>query len=96
MQIDEKLLTKLEKLSYLKIDDAKREEMIQELSDIVSFVNNLEQLNTHNIDDTFAMNDSATFLREDSIACDRDINDAIIRNAPKSAENFFIVPKIIE
>lgn len=96
MQVDDALLQRLEKLSYLKIADDKREEIISQMSEIVSFVDNLSELNTDGVDDTFAMSDVSTHLREDSASCDTDVNDAIIKNAPKSADHFFIVPKIIE
>lgn len=96
MQVDDALLTKLEKLSYLKISDDKREEIIHQLSEIVSFVDNLSELDTDNVDDKFAMNSSSTFLREDTPYCDTTINDDILKNAPRSDDHFFVVPKIIE
>ena len=96
MQVDDALLTKLEKLSYLKVSDDKREEIIGQLSEIVSFVDNLSELNTDGVDDNFAMSDASTFLREDSASCDTSVNDNILKNAPQSADHFFIVPKIIE
>ena len=96
MQVDDALLTRLEKLSFLKVSDDKREEIISQLSEIVSFVDNLSALDTTGIDDNFAMSDMATPLREDIPSCDTNINDDIIRNAPQSADHFFIVPKIIE
>ncbi|DAB27836.1 MAG: asparaginyl/glutamyl-tRNA amidotransferase subunit C [Sulfurimonas sp. RIFOXYD12_FULL_33_39] len=96
MQVDDALLTKLEKLSFLKVSEDKREEIINQLSEIVSFVDNLSELNTDNVDDKFAMSDEATFAREDVAFCDTQINDSILKNAPQSADHFFIVPKIIE
>jgi len=96
MQVDDKLLSRLEKLSFLKISDDKREEVLNQLSEIVSFVDNLSELNTDGVDDKFSMNDSATFLREDTPSCDKQINDDILSHAPNSADHFFIVPKIIE
>ena len=96
MQVDNELLTKLEKLSFLKISDDKREEIITQLSEIVNFVDNLSELNTEGVDDKFSMDNSSTFLREDSAFCDTKINDKILNNAPHGADHFFIVPKIIE
>ena len=96
MKIDNELLNRLEKLSYLEIDEAKRPEIISQLSEIVSFVENLSELDTENVSDTFAMTSSPTHLREDSPSCNAQINDDIIKNAPKSGDHFFIVPKIIE
>ena len=96
MQVDDKLLQRLEKLSYLKIDDDKREEIISQLSEIVNFVDNLSELDTDGIDETFAMSDAATPLREDIAKSNQEINDAILSHAPNSTDNFFVVPKIIE
>lgn len=96
MQIDDALLTKLEKLSYLKIDDSKRKEVISQLSEIVSFVDNLGELDTADLDPTFSMTDNGTRLREDEACASTDVSSSILSNAPHSEDNFFIVPKIIE
>ena len=96
MQIDETLLQRLEKLSYLEIPQEHREEMISQLSEIVSFVDNLSELSTEGIDPTFAMSDAATSLREDQPNVVRTINYDILEHAPHASEHFFIVPKIIE
>jgi len=96
MQIDDALLSRLEKLSMLKIDDAHREEVIGQLSEIVSFVDNLAELDTSGVPDTFAMTEQATQLREDTISCETAVNDDILAHAPNSESHFFIVPKIIE
>ena len=96
MQVDDALLSKLEKLSFLKISDDKREEIKEQLSEIVSFVDNLSELNTDGIDDKFAMNENSTQLRADTPRSASPINEEILKNAPNSADDFFIVPKIIE
>lgn len=96
MKIDENLLQRLEKLSYLEIPQENRQEMIHQLSEIVSFVDNLSELSTEGISPTFSMNDSATHLREDNGSVNRTINNDILNNAPRSKDHFFIVPKIIE
>jgi aspartyl-tRNA(Asn)/glutamyl-tRNA(Gln) amidotransferase subunit C len=96
MQVDDALLTRLEKLSYLRISDDKRAEIIDQLSEIVNFVDNLSELDTSSTDDTFAMTDNGTLTREDTPVCNTQINDDILEHAPQSDDHFFIVPKIIE
>ena len=96
MQVDEALLTRLEKLSFLKVSDDKRQEMIGQLSEIVSFVDNLSDLDTDGVDDNFAMSDMSTPLREDSVSSSNSVSKDILKNSPNSADNFFVVPKIIE
>ena len=96
MQIDQTLLQRLETLSMIKISDEKRESIIKDLSEFLNFANNLNELDTSNVDDKFAMDDKSTITREDTPKCDTNINEDILKNAPKSADHFFIVPKIIE
>ncbi|MEW5833082.1 MAG: Asp-tRNA(Asn)/Glu-tRNA(Gln) amidotransferase subunit GatC [Campylobacterota bacterium] len=96
MQIDETLLQRLEKLSYLEIPQEHRAEMIAQLSEIVSFVDNLAELDTEGVGATFAMSDAPTRLREDEGIADRRVNDDILSHAPQAQDHFFIVPKIIE
>lgn len=96
MQIDETLLQRLEKLSYLQIPQEQRAEMISQLSEIVSFVDNLSELETGGVDATFAMSDVSTRLREDTAQVETSINNDILAHAPDAKEHFFIVPKIIE
>lgn len=96
MQVDDALLTRLEKLSYVKIADGKRAEVIGQLSEILTFVDNLGELDTEGVDDTFAMTENGTFARADVAACDTQINADILSHAPRSDDDFFIVPKIIE
>lgn len=96
MQIDEKLLQRLEKLSYLQIADENRLQIIEQMSEIVSFVDNLSELNTDGISPTFTMEHEATLLREDVGVVDHQVNDNILAHSLHSKEHFFIVPKIIE
>lgn len=96
MTVDEKLLQRLENLSHLKISDDKRAEIIEQLGGIVSFVDNLAELDTEGVDATFSMHSEGTLLREDEVHCDKIINDDIIKNSPQSEDHFFVVPKIIE
>ena len=96
MQVDDALLSRLEKLSYLKIADEKREEVIGQLSEVLTFVDNLAELNTEGVDDTFAMTDNGTYARPDEPSCDTQISREILSHAPQSSDDFFIVPKIIE
>ena len=96
MKIDNDLLTKLEKLSHLNIADEKREEVVSQLSDILAYVENLSELDTSDLDSYFSTLDGGTPLKEDEPISSIEINKSILENAPKSQENFFIVPAIIE
>ena len=96
MKLDDKLLQKLEKLSSLKIEDSKREESIKEISKIVDFVENLNQLDLSDKDASFSTIEGGTPFREDTPSNDPSIIKSILEHAPQSEDGFFIVPKIIE
>lgn len=96
MQVDDALLSRLEKLSYLKISDDHREEIVQQLGELVAFVDNLSELDTEGVDETFAMTESGTYTRSDTPRQSTPVSRSILSHAPKSEDDFFIVPKIIE
>lgn len=96
MNVDEALLSKLEKLSQIKIDDSKRQETIGQLQNILSFVENLSEIQTQNDQAKFLMTQEPTQLRADTPRDSHAISDDILDHAPKSADHLFVVPKIIE
>ena len=96
MQIDHTVLAKLETLSHLHIDETKKDEVIAQLSEIVSYVENLGELETDHLDPSFSTLTGGTPLREDTPHRDPAIPEAILRHAPQSADDFFIVPAIID
>lgn len=96
MTIDDTLLQKLAKLSNLKIDESKKESLKEELGDIVTFVENLNDIDVSHIEATFTTLTGGTPLREDTVVNNPKIVEGILNNAPKRDERFFVVPKIIE
>ena len=93
MKIDEKLVTRLETLSMVEIED--KAKMAKELEEIVGFVDSLNELDTKNIDASFSIIDNSTPLREDAPK-KKDIIKDVLAHAPKAKDGYFIVPQIIE
>lgn len=96
MTIDDKLIERVAKLSSLRISESEKEALKEELGDIVGFVENLNSLDVSNVDATFNTLEGGTQLAKDEPKSSKEISEHIIKNAPKSEDNFFIVPKIIE
>jgi aspartyl-tRNA(Asn)/glutamyl-tRNA(Gln) amidotransferase subunit C len=94
--IDNTVLAKLEKLSMLKIEEEKKEELARQLTEILAYVENLDELDTDKLDATFSTLDGGTPLREDVANTNREISKRIFTHAPSAENDFFIVPKIIE
>ncbi|MDR3162757.1 MAG: Asp-tRNA(Asn)/Glu-tRNA(Gln) amidotransferase subunit GatC [Helicobacteraceae bacterium] len=96
MRIDDKLLNHLETLSMLKIAHEKREEMKRDLTEILGFVEKLNELDTdHHIDAISSLSDEPVRLREDTVREDTRIITEILGRAPKRSEDCFIVPRVV-
>lgn len=96
MQIDDKVLANLEKLSHLRIDASKKEAVKKQLTEILAYVDNLNELDTANLSATFSTLEGGTPMREDIPHCDANVAKDILSHAPNAKDDFFIVPAIIE
>jgi len=96
VQIDNTLLEKLEKLSHLRIDDSKKKEVMGQLTDILGYIDNLNELNTDALSPTFSTLEGGTPLREDQPREANTVAKEILSHAPNAENDFFIVPAIIE
>ena len=96
MTIDNTTVDKLAKLSSLELSDDRKESIAKELADIVTFVENLNEIDVSHVDATFTTISGGQPLREDISIKEDGLAEHIMENAPKSEENYFIVPTIIE
>ena len=95
MKIDETLLHKLEKLSALSIAKEKQGQLISELSEILTFVEHLNELDLSAFEKSVAMIEGGEPLRKDEPQASSVIKE-VFAHAPAVQDGFFIVPKIIE
>ncbi len=96
MQVDKNILEKLEKLSMVEIKNEQKDEMVENLNEIVNFVENLSELDLENKDASFTTLRGGTPFREDIPKNNNEVIEIILNNAPKKENEFFVVPKIIE
>ena len=96
MQIDDTVLAKLEKLSHLRINDSKKEDVKAQLSGILDYIDNLNELDTDGLSSSFSTLDGGTPLRIDKPRESNDIAKNILSKAPQGQNDYFIVPAIIE
>ncbi len=96
MQIDHTLLAKLETLSHLRIADDKKEEVMAQLTEILGYIDNLNELDTDTLTPAFSTLEGGTPLREDLPRDKSSIAEEILSHAPEARDDFFIVPAIIE
>ena len=96
MTIEKNTIDKLAKLSSLNIADDKKDGLARELEEIVQFVENLNEIDVSSVEATFTTIEGGQPLREDKDFKENGLSEAIMKNAPKSSDNYFIVPTIIE
>jgi aspartyl-tRNA(Asn)/glutamyl-tRNA(Gln) amidotransferase subunit C len=93
MKVDKKTLEKISHLARLELDPGKQKEMLKSLSEILTWVEKLNELDTENIDPLTNMTLEVNVLREDQVQEHLDREKGLL-NAPKKDKFFFKVPKV--
>lgn len=95
MEFDKNSTLKLAKLARLSLNDEQLYSLEKDLTSIVSFIDQLKEINTEKIDPTSNSLNQDLILRDD-IAENKLSNEDLLRNVPDSELGFFVVPKVIE
>jgi aspartyl-tRNA(Asn)/glutamyl-tRNA(Gln) amidotransferase subunit C len=77
------------------LNDQQLDILEKDLTSIVSFIDQLKEINTDKIDPTSNSLNQDLILRDD-IAENKLSNEDLLRNVPDSELGFFVVPKVIE
>ncbi len=96
VQINDELLARLEKLSMIEVDPSKRAEIEADLNKFLEFVEVLDELDLSGVELSYIHEEQSAPLRKDEPALDPTISSEILKKAPKTIDNYFVVPKIIE
>ena len=95
MKIDKNTINKIARLSRIKLDDKESEDYIKDLNSILDWVEQLNEVNTENVEPLSNISSSVLPKREDA-SKDSNTSDEILENAPDKLEGFFAVPKVVE
>lgn len=95
-KIDEKLLHRLETLSMLHIEESNKEKMLEDFNRFLEFVEILNEMDLEHAPAAFNVINNEALLCPDEPLNEPHIAQKILAHAPKSEDDFFIVPKIIE
>ena len=95
MKIDKNTTLKISKLCRIKVEDNELDELSTELSLILDWVEQLNEVNTDNVEPLSNVSMSVLPLREDN-ALQSDLSKDVLSNAPEKLENYFVVPKVVE
>lgn len=95
MKINKNTTLKIAKLSRIKIKDEEIEEFSIQLSSILDWVEQLNEVDTENIKPLNNVSMNNLPLRKD-IEKDTNSSKEILENSPDNVEDYFVVPKVIE
>jgi aspartyl-tRNA(Asn)/glutamyl-tRNA(Gln) amidotransferase subunit C len=95
MSVDHATVRHIARLARLQMSDSEIEALVPELNNILSWVEQLGEVNTDGVEPLTAVIDQKLRLRDDAVN-DGDCRDAVLANAPDAQHGFFAVPKVIE
>ena len=95
MQVDEATVRRIARLARIKITEAEAKGLVKELSGILVWVEQLDEVDTSAVEPMTRVVPIELKRREDVVS-DGGKADEILKNAPMAEDGFFVVPKIVE
>ena len=93
--MDKKTVTTISYLSRLKIDGEKEEKIIKDLSNIIEFVDQLNDADTSEVEPLANPLEKTAKTRDDIVTADN-LKKELLEIAPSSNEDYFLVPRVVE
>jgi aspartyl-tRNA(Asn)/glutamyl-tRNA(Gln) amidotransferase subunit C len=95
MSVDKATVARIAHLARIGVEEKQLEPLAAELSGILQWIEQLNEVNTDAVPPMASVHDEALRWRRDVID-DGGKQDDIVANAPDGANGFFTVPKVIE
>jgi len=95
MKIDKTTIKKISHLARLEFDENGAEKISRDMSQILDWVEKLNEIDTENIEPLTTMSSEVNVMREDIKGNHLD-HEAGLKNAPKRDSDYFRVPKVLE
>jgi aspartyl-tRNA(Asn)/glutamyl-tRNA(Gln) amidotransferase subunit C len=95
MEVDEATVRRIARLARIRITDAEAKALEKELSGILDWVKQLDEVDTSGAEPMTRVTPMTLKRRPDAVT-DGGMAEAIVENAPVSADSFFLVPKVVE
>jgi aspartyl-tRNA(Asn)/glutamyl-tRNA(Gln) amidotransferase subunit C len=95
MSIDNQTVKKVSKLAKIKINEKEETKLIEELNNILGWVDELKKVDTEKIEPMLSVFNESMVMRKDKVSS-KISNELVLKNAPESKAGFFVVPKVVE
>ncbi len=95
MSVDQTTVRRVARLARIKVQDADVPRLADELNVILSFVEQLNEVDVSGVEPMTSVVATTMRLRKDEVTDGHYAKD-VTRNAPASEDDFFMVPKVVE
>jgi aspartyl-tRNA(Asn)/glutamyl-tRNA(Gln) amidotransferase subunit C len=95
MSVDARTVKRIGRLARIRIEEDEVARYQGELNTILGFVEQLGEVDVTGVEPMTSVTPMQLRRREDRIT-DGNMAERIVRNAPLSEDNFFVVPKVVE
>ena len=95
MSIDNKTVRKVSKLAKIRINEREEKKLIEELNNILGWVDELKKVDTEKIEPMLSVFNESMVMRKDEVSSEIS-DELVLKNAPQSKSGFFVVPKVVE
>lgn len=95
MSVDKDTVRRIAKLARLALDDAQAADMEKELNALLSWVEQLSDVNVDGVAPMTSVVEQRLKMRDDAVT-DGGYPDDLMKNAPQVENHFFVVPKVVE
>ncbi|MEM8951916.1 MAG: Asp-tRNA(Asn)/Glu-tRNA(Gln) amidotransferase subunit GatC [Pseudomonadota bacterium] len=95
MSLDEATVARIARLARIRIEPEQRAALAGELSGILGWIEQLDEVNTDDVPPMTSVGDVTLTLRSDQVT-DGDKADSILTNAHEQQDGHFVVPKVVE
>ena len=95
MTIDNTIVKKVGKLAKIKIKESEEEKLIQELNNILDWVDELKKVDTSGVEPMLSVFNESIKMREDKVKQNFS-SEMVTKNSPEKQSSFFVVPKVVE
>ena len=95
MSIDNKTVRKVSKLAKIRINEQEEKKLIEELNNILGWVDELKKVDTDKIEPMLSVFNESMVMRRDEVFSETS-DELVLKNAPDSKSGFFVVPKVVE
>jgi aspartyl-tRNA(Asn)/glutamyl-tRNA(Gln) amidotransferase subunit C len=95
MKIDQESIKKIAHLARLEFDEKSAEKMSRDMSQILDWVEQLNEVDTTGVEPLTTMSSEVNIMRDDKVGSHLSHEEAL-KNAPKSDSDYFRVPKVLE